>query len=784
MRTFNLSLRRITILSVLIFFAANLSAQIPAKCFEIESILVDACVPGSGCTNSASPACNCEGKNEMVRFRTGPSAINITGISITWPNNTYQGLVQNALTAQLTSQLNATIMSCGHLVEPVGGIIPAGKEVLLISSTDMCVTANSFTNLTDTLYLIFQNPNNFQGHFANTNNTATITTIPTGASSTRTLIMRYTPSGCSDTVTYDRALLVNVLGTYGGSSAQNDGATVLFSWPGTPIATYVNYGCQAPFVPLAAFATGGGNVCSNGTINLSGTASGSFSSVHWSGGTGFFSPANSANTVYTAGAGDNGNTVLTFSVHGVCNDSATTTVSINVIPAAIAQIAAGGPTTFCTGGNVTLTASGGTSYLWSNTATTSAITVNAAGTYTVMATNTCGNDTEAITVNVLPLPVAQISASGPTTFCVGGNVTLSASGGNNYLWNTSASTPSITVTTAGTYTVTVSTTCGSDTQTIAVNVLPLPNASIIANGPTSICQGDSVQLIASGGNSYSWSSGPTSSSIYVGAAGNYIVTATNSCGTDSAQISITIQPNPVAVISGSAFICNGDSATLTASGANNFLWSNGATSNSIIVTAQGNYFVIASNACGVDTSFLTVNVDQVNAGFFANVYTGISPLPVNFTNSSSSNVTTWQWNFGDNSAGSNSINPSYSYNTPGTFVVILTASDAAGCSDTAIATIVVNDIPSLVTIPNVFTPNADGVNDNFFVSTIGIREFKLQIFDRWGALLFASESPLIGWDGRTTSGNIATDGTYYYVLNAIGFDNKKYNLTGYLTLLK
>ncbi|HEU4716901.1 MAG TPA: hypothetical protein VFU15_03675, partial [Bacteroidia bacterium] len=530
-------------------FSVNAQVPVPSKCFEIESILVDACVPGGGCTNSASPACNCEGKNEMVRFRTGPSPINTANISINWPNNSYLGIVQNALTASLTSQLNATIMSCGHLIEPPGGIIPAGKEVLLITSTDMCTTANSFANLADTMYVIFQNPGNYQGHFANTDNTASITSVPTGASSTRTMIMTYTATGCSDTATYDRSLLVNVFGTYGGSSAQNDGSTVLFSWPGAPVATYVNYGCQAPFVPLSATASGAGPVCSNGNITVSGTPGGNYSSLLWTGGTGTFTSPNSAASAYYPGAGDSGNVVLTFNVIGACQDTAVATVLINVIPVPSAQVTAGGPLTFCNGGNVTLTASGGTTYLWSTGSSSSSISVTAAGTYSVTATNSCGSDTASVNVAVLPLPNAQITAGGPVTFCAGDSVMLSASGGTSYLWSTGSTATSVYVSAAGTYTLTATNSCGNDTATVSVNVTPPPGAQITAGGPTTFCPGDSVLLTASGGSSFLWSTGATSASIEVNSAGTYSVTVGGTCGSDTASVTVNTSNNPAGTLS-------------------------------------------------------------------------------------------------------------------------------------------------------------------------------------------------------------------------------------------
>ncbi|MFN3875871.1 MAG: hypothetical protein ACK4L7_08175, partial [Flavobacteriales bacterium] len=216
--------RHLAMMTLLASAAAQ--AQIPVQCLEIESILVDACIDLAACPGAS------EGQNEMVRFITGPQPIALNELEADWPNNPWNGLVQDATTAALTAELNATIEGCGWLLEPPGGIIPPGSRVLLVTSTQMCTAANSFATLSDTLYIIFQAPGNTSGHFANHNNGSTPTPAPTGASSLRTLVLSYLPGNCSDTATYDRSLLTNILGTYGGGAALNDGATVEFSWPG------------------------------------------------------------------------------------------------------------------------------------------------------------------------------------------------------------------------------------------------------------------------------------------------------------------------------------------------------------------------------------------------------------------------------------------------------------------------------------------------------------------------------------------------------------------------
>src|SRR5207249_4956521 len=146
-------------------------------------------------------------------------------------------------------------------------------------------------------------------------------------------------------------------------------------------------------------------------------------------------------------------------------------------------ITAGGSTTFCQGGSVLLTAaSAGTSYLWSNGATTQAITASSSGNYSVAVTNSnnCSATSAATIVTVNPLPTATITAGGSTTFCQGGSVLLTASAGTSYLWSNGATTQAITVSSSGNYSVAVtnSNNCSATSATtlITVNLLPVVNA--------------------------------------------------------------------------------------------------------------------------------------------------------------------------------------------------------------------------------------------------------------------------------------------------------------------
>ena len=144
-----------------------------------------------------------------------------------------------------------------------------------------------------------------------------------------------------------------------------------------------------------------------------------------------------------------------------------------------------------------------------------------------------------------------------------------------------------------------------------------------------------------------------------------------------------------------------------------------------------------------------------------------------------SNIVQWHWDFGEGSP-SNEQNPYHIYNNPGTYNVCLIVSSQHDCTnDTCKEVIVIEGIQ----IPNVFTPNGDGKNDFFDIRASGMTQFHLQIYNRWGALLFESESPSVKWDGRTLSGEQADDGTYFYILNAKS-ESKDYSNHGYITLLR
>ncbi|WP_430403607.1 PKD domain-containing protein [Fluviicola sp.] len=385
-------------------------------------------------------------------------------------------------------------------------------------------------------------------------------------------------------------------------------------------------GVVASTPPTPSFTTVSASVCAGQSISYTNTSTGSPTSYSWTfpGGTpGTSTAANPTVTYATAGTY---NVVLT-ATNGSGSNTTTMTnyVTVNALPAA-PTVTAGGATAICAGGSVTLTSTTGTSYLWSTGATTQAITATTAGTYTVQVTNAAGcqsSNSNTITVTVNAAPSAPtITTGGSTTFCAGGSVTLTSSAGTTYLWSTGATTASISPTTSGSYSVQITNPAGcqsaaSGATTVTVN--PAPSApTISAGGAIALCSGGSVTLTSTTGAGYLWSTGATTQSITVSAAGTYTCKVVSGAGCQSPNsnsITVTVgtpPSTPTITTGGSTTFCSGGSVTLTSTAGTSYLWSNGATTQTITATTAGSYTVQVTNAAGCQSAVSGATTVTVN----------------------------------------------------------------------------------------------------------------------------------------------------------------------------
>jgi large repetitive protein len=364
---------------------------------------------------------------------------------------------------------------------------------------------------------------------------------------------------------------------------------------------------------------------------------------------------------------------------GCTATSANTTVVVNALPTA--TITASGSTTICAGASVTLSAPAGAAYVWSNGATTQSIAASTAGAYTVTVnSNGCTATSSATTVTVNALPVATISASGATNLCQGSSVTLTASPATTYLWSTGATTPSITVNTAGNYSVSSTTNgCTASSVPTTINVQALPSASISVIGATTFCQGASVTLTASSAGSYLWSNGATTQTIVATTPGNYTVqVSSNGCSATSSAIPVVVNALPTASINaaGPTSFCQGGTVTLTAAPASAYLWSNGATTSSITVNTSGSYGVQLTNAlgCTAQATPVVVNVQSLPTTPQIVVNGSLALCPGATVTLSAPTAASYLWT---NGATTQTISVSTAANYG------LTVANAAGCSAVA-----------------------------------------------------------------------------------------------------
>ena len=313
----------------------------------------------------------------------------------------------------------------------------------------------------------------------------------------------------------------------------------------------------------------------------------------------------------------------------VCPDSTTTyyvtvyndigcpasdSVFVAISPYPIAN--AGNDTTICSNDCITLTASGGTSYLWNTNQTTQSIVVCPEFTseYSVIVSNQYGCQSYD-TVIVYTNPTPNVYIGNDTTICVENCVTIIGSGIGNYLWNIGDTTQNIFVcpqdTTTYWLTVTNDYSC-SETDSIIINVNPLPIPE--AGNDTTICNGDTITLSASGGTIYLWNTGENTQSISVSPVDTtmYFVTVTNE-NNCSAEDSVTVYVLPLVFVfnNNDTTVCVDDCIELIASGGISYLWNTGDTTASINVCPPetADFFVSVTNELGCsNTDTITVNV--------------------------------------------------------------------------------------------------------------------------------------------------------------------------------
>lgn len=520
-----------------------------------------------------------------------------------------------------------------------------------------------------------------------------------------------------------------------------------------------------------------------------------------------------ATTNYTATMQVNGcsSGLLTFS----------SVAQVSVVPGPTLSV---NSATICQGESATLNVSGATNYTWQpggSNASSVTFTPGVTTIYTITGTpsgttNCISTATTNINVNVA-VPANPASNS---PICEGTALNLSVDAAASYTWNgpggyvSNVQNPVISNSTtneSGVYSVTLTSVAGcTTTATTLVTIIPLPVPVVSNNGP--LCAGETLNLTGSGSIAYNWSgpngfssnlSSPTIPNATPAASGTYNLIAGVGACTIAVSTNVIVNPTPTASTGNSGAVCEGLPIYLTGNGGGTYSWQGpGGFSSS-----EQNPVLYPSNAGNSGTFTLTV-ADAVGCTNSATMSVLIYPVPVAdfnfspirpvingendvyFTDAShGATINSWNWFF-MNTAEFTSIsqNPMFHYENPGEYVVALVVKSDHGCYDTILKPLKVYEDYGLY-VPNVFTPNGDGLNDVFQPKGFGIVKFQMAIYDRWGEKLFETNNMEVGWNGTKGSKNdvkygILADGSYVWQIKVTNVFGEAKELTGHVILMK
>lgn len=556
-------------------------------------------------------------------------------------------------------------------------------------------------------------------------------TLPTGCDSTAnvTLVVNPLPvvnAGVDQTVCTGVATTLNATGasTYVWSPAATNGipftqaiGSTTYTVTGTDANGCVNTDQVVVTVnPLPTVGAGVDQaVCAGTAVTLSGSGAATYT---WNNSV--------SNGVAFTPVVTNTYTVTGTDVNG-CINTDQVVVTVNPIP----TVNAGADVTICIGEPVTLSGSGAATYTWDNGVTNgTSFNPTTTTTYTVTGTTAAGcTSTDQVLVTVNPLPV--VNAGLDQTVCIGTAVTLSGSGAATYSWspvitNGVPFTPSVGTVT---YTVTGTSAAGcvnTDQVVVTVNPLPIVNAGV----DQAVCAGEQVTLTASGAATYSWNNSVIDGVAFTPAATTtYTVTGTSAAGCiNTDQVLVTVNPIPTVLAGNDIAVCDGQTVTLTGSGANTYTWDNTVTNGVAFAPSVGTttYTVTGTTTAGC------INTDQVNVtvnaipvvSFTPDVTLGCAPLTVNFTNTTA-NAANCVWTMSDGTVLTGCGTVSNTFEQPGCYDITLSTTDVNGCSSsfTAANLVCVEGAPIAS-----FSPSANVISDlnpvvNFNNTTTGASDY-------------------------------------------------------------
>ena len=475
-----------------------------------------------------------------------------------------------------------------------------------------------------------------------------------------------------------------------------------------------------------------------------------------------------------------------------------------------------GSIAICAGSSTLISAPAGfVLYKWSDGSVKQQLQVTAAGNYSVQTGDgTClSAPSEAVAVSIETPPTKPIiTTSGSATLC-GGSVTLTGPVGSSvYVWSTGETTQTITVTQAGSYTLTVSNAsgCGSATSNpfVVAGSIAKPIVSMV--GSNKFCEGQTATLVGPVGfSAYKWSSGETTQQLTVRAAGSYSLQVTNADGctsvaSDAIVITVDAKPvKPAIVASGAVTFCAGQEVTLKGPDGFSYIWSNGATTQSIKVDETGSYSLLVrnSNSClsaVSDPLLVTVNICSTNPPVIedkvvrTSVQNRITESLIEYFSDKDNDVDLSSIEIVKSPASGALALIDANHNLVLDYSGLLFAGDETitvkicDLANNCTTGDLVIRVSGEVIVYNAISPNGDGLNETLYLEYIDLltetKNNRVRIFNRWGDVVYEAENynnTSIAFIGLGKNGEVLPPGTYFYRMDfSSGIPFK----TGYFSL--
>lgn len=401
----------------------------------------------------------------------------------------------------------------------------------------------------------------------------------------------------------------------------------------------------------------------------------------------------------------------------------------------------------------------------------------------------CETFTDSIEVLVRPMP--ELDLGEDISVCSEVSVTLDPEmTGGAFEWQDGSTTATFTPQESGAYYVTFTDQYDcSATDTINVVFHPTPETPEIT-GQLIYCEGETIQINTQPQSDafFLWTKpdgtmmGHTSPELIIenaslSVAGLYSLNVQRAgCISGTTSFMVEVNPNPVFALMADTTICNNTQIEISGpDGFDSYTWSNEAPTQNIHAGAGVYHLTVTDENGCTDSDQIEIFEQGPSADFIVLPSLSGDPTTIfNFEDNSSpgsTNITTWLWDFGDGHIDLNQ-NTSYGFDAIGNFPVTLTVQDEMGCEDKFIEVVTTT---ANFKIPKGFSPNGDGINDTFEILGLDLLSgVSIQIFNRWGGIVFESNSygPGNFWDGKESP-----DGTYFYVLKLPNAEPKSGSVT-------